>query len=115
MLKFYTAHHSYKGDDRIDITVKGQHPIGKIFAPTWDMVMGLKEERITWLEYCEKYADLMVKSLEEKPVEWISVIKYAKHPMTFVCFCKELKACHRWLLAGILQQRGAEYLGEREL
>ena len=112
--KYYTAQYRYSGADRVDITVKGQHPIGKIFAPTWNMVMGLKNSDIGWMEYCIEYADMMAKSCHDKPVEWMSILK-SNGPLTFVCFCKELQECHRWLLAGILQKMGAEYLGEREL
>ena len=46
-LKFYTAQYRYKGEDRMDITVKGQDPIGKMFAPTWAMVMGLKDGKLS--------------------------------------------------------------------
>ena len=41
-LKIYTAMYSYSSSDRLDITVQGKDPIGKIFAPTWGMVMEYK-------------------------------------------------------------------------
>jgi hypothetical protein len=39
----YTARYRYSGNDRLDITVKGKDPIGRIFAPSRKMVMGSKE------------------------------------------------------------------------
>jgi hypothetical protein len=69
-LQFYTAQYRYKGEDRLDITVKGKHSLGRIFAPTWDMVMGLKEGRIDWLTYCGQYSELMLKSYGENRGKW---------------------------------------------
>lgn len=40
---YITAQYRYSGNDRLDITVKGNDPIGKIFAPTWEMVRLYKE------------------------------------------------------------------------
>ncbi len=115
MLKVYTAQYRYSGPDRLDITVKGQDPMGKMFAPTWDMVMGLKDGKIDWLEYCELYSDLMLASYRKNQDQWDSLMG-SDQTITFVCFCANVKACHRGLLAEILKIMGwAEYLGEREL
>lgn len=37
-MDIWTAQYQYPGPHRLDITVKGQDPIGRLFAPTWDMV-----------------------------------------------------------------------------
>lgn len=113
-LKFYTAQYRYSGPDRLDITVKGQDPIGKMFAPTWAMVMGLKDGKLSWLDYCMKYADMMVESFIANQQKWLDMVNQ-EDTITFVCFCANPKSCHRHLLAVILQQLGAVYMGERKL
>jgi len=41
-MQLWTAQYRYPGPHRLDITVKGRDPIGKMFAPTWDMVKQYK-------------------------------------------------------------------------
>lgn len=50
-MKLYTAQYSYSQNDRLDITVKGKDPVGRVFAPTWKMVMQSKEGRLSWDDY----------------------------------------------------------------
>jgi hypothetical protein len=57
-LKLYTAKYRCSGSDRLDIIVKGKDPTGKFFAPTWKMVMGSKEGKISWNEYQQTYREL---------------------------------------------------------
>jgi uncharacterized protein YeaO (DUF488 family) len=110
-LKLYTASYRYSLNDRLDITVKGKDPVGKIFAPTWKMVMGSKEGRISWDEYKEMYRALMRKSYNQNKDVWNEVLN--REEVTLVCFCKSGESCHRYLLAEYLAKLGAEYLGER--
>ena len=37
--KVYTAQYRYSGLHRLDITVKGKDQVGRVFAPSWDMVI----------------------------------------------------------------------------
>ncbi len=46
--------HRYAQNDRLDNTVQGNDPVGRIFAPTWKMVMESKEGKISWDEYTQK-------------------------------------------------------------
>ena len=57
-MKLYTVQYRYFGPDRLDITVKGKNPTGKIFAPTWKMVMKTKSGEMTWEEYKQTYRDI---------------------------------------------------------
>jgi len=110
-MNFYTAHYSYRGTDRLDITVKGKDPIGRVFAPTWDMVMGYKNKKIDWDEYSRQYRNLMRKTYKECRQVWESIL--ARDEVTLVCFCRPDQNCHRFLLAGYFEKLGATYLGER--
>ena len=112
-VKLYTAQYRYSGNDRLDITVKGKDPVGRIFAPTWKMVMGSKEGIISWTEYQEMYREMMQASYRQHRDIWNSILN--RHEVTLVCFCKADSTCHRYLLADYLTKLGAEYMGERRL
>ena len=45
----------------LDTTAKAKGGQGKLFAPTWKMVMASKKGEITWDEYTKRYLDLMRK------------------------------------------------------
>ncbi len=101
----YTAQYRYTGKDRLDITVKGKDPIGKVFAPSWKMVMGSKDGKITWDEYSTMYNELMRESYTVHRKTWDEVLN--REEVSLVCFCKEGSQCHRYLLADYLGKLGA--------
>ena len=112
MLKIHTAQYRYSSSDRLDITVKGQDSIGKVFAPTWDMVSAYKKGKLKAASYTLLYSKLMKKSRKENPEIWKKVLKRKR--VTFVCFCKAGSFCHRVLLAEIFDKAGkGKYLGEK--
>lgn len=110
-MKLFTAHYRYSGSDRLDITVKGKDPVGHFFAPTWKMVMGSKEGKILWAEYQQMYREQMQKSYRENRDIWDNVL--GRDEVTLVCFCQSGGNCHRYLLAGYMENLGAEYMGDR--
>ena len=110
-MKLYTAQYRYSGDDRLDITIKGKDPIGRIFAPSWKMVMGSKEGKISWDEYQKMYRELMQNAYRQHRDTWDNILN--RDEVTLVCFCKSDPTCHRYLLADYFSKLGAEYLGER--
>jgi uncharacterized protein YeaO (DUF488 family) len=110
MLKVWTAQYKYEGKNRFDITVAtGVKP----FAPTWDMVSGYKDGKITEEEYTKQYMAKMRDSYNHRRDLWDWVIKQKE--LVLVCFCPAGAFCHRVLLANILVKLGAEYCGEIEL
>ena len=110
-MKLYTAQYQYSGNDRLDITIKGKDSIGKIFAPTWKMVMGSKEGKISWDEYKGMYKDLMRESYQQNRDIWDGILN--RDEVTLVCFCKASTNCHRYLLAEYFSKLGADYQGEK--
>lgn len=110
-MNLYTAQYKYSGDDRLDITVKGKDPIGKIFAPTWKMVMGSKEGQISWGQYKDMYRQLMRESYRQHQDIWNEVLN--RDEVTLVCFCGPGTDCHRYLLAEYMVKLGVAYMGER--
>lgn len=108
----YTAHYRYPGEDRTDITVKGQDPRGRHFAPTWEMVMGVKNGTMTEQEYINKYCDRLSR-LNTEIWEWL----FSQETRTLVCFCPKEAFCHRNILLNyILVQYGdrVKYMGWRD-
>ncbi|MCL6559472.1 MAG: hypothetical protein K6U74_11870 [Firmicutes bacterium] len=110
LVRVHTAQYNYRGEDRLDITVKSGD---KTFAPTWDMVMAYKSGKITQEEYTEMYYALMRRSYQNNRRRWEEVLAMDK--VVLVCFCRAGDFCHRLLLAGILEKLGAEYCGEINL
>ena len=92
-MKLYSAQYRYTGPDRLDITVKGKDPVGKLFAPTWKMVMGSKEGKITWSEYKEMYKELMRESYSQHKDVWGEILN--REEVTLVCICQSGTDCHR--------------------
>lgn len=113
MLKVYTAQYRYSGHDRLDITVKGKDMLGQFFAPTWDMVTGLKNGKINEDRYERDYRELMLESWNKFQHKWQELL--AREEVTLVCFCSPGAFCHRLLLASYLERSGAVHMGERNL
>lgn len=90
MITLYTAHYRYAGLDRFDITVKGNDPLGKYFAPAWEMVMNYKKGIFTEQQYVEQYIPI----LQKLPLNIINEF-LTPQERTLVCFCKENAFCHR--------------------
>jgi uncharacterized protein YeaO (DUF488 family) len=107
MLTVYTAQYRYSGNNRLDITVKGQDPIGKHFAPTWDMVMGYKNGSVSKKEYIVQYLNILKKV--DKSI-WENILN--RDEVVLVCFCSSKDFCHRKVLAKVLERKGAIYTGE---
>ncbi|MFW5962556.1 MAG: DUF488 family protein [bacterium] len=110
MLRVKTSHITYRGDNRLDITVKSGSKLGKVFAPSWDMVMGYKKGKISKDEYTKKYYERMRRSYVKETEKWNELL--AKKEIVLCCYCKKGDFCHRLLLADILVKLGAVYEGE---
>jgi hypothetical protein len=111
----YTAQYRYSGQDRLDITVKGDDPIGKIYAPTWDMVKGVKAGTMSEEEYINKYYDLLIVRAGTNTVDMHHLVETVKlMDITVVCFCPAGTFCHRHLMVTFFQHNWSIlYGGER--
>jgi len=114
-MDIYTAQLRYSGPDRLDITVKGQDPFGKYFAPTWPMVRGLKNKTLSEEDYTKRYHELL---MAVGPAIWSALAIRLKTAgsITLVCYCSSGAFCHRLILADVMEKMGlGEYKGERKL
>ena len=111
----YTAQYRYSGQDRLDITVKGNSPAGKIYAPTWDMVSWLKKGKISEGQYTESYYKMLLERWEVAGSEMLNLVEMVKdRDLTVVCFCPSGNFCHRHLLVKFFQHNwDVVYGGER--
>jgi uncharacterized protein YeaO (DUF488 family) len=109
--RIYTCHIGrYKGEYGLDITVKSASGSAKAFAPTWDMVNGLKSGKLTWEAYTVAYLTKMRESYKTNRAAWDELL--SREVVVLLCYCAEWTRCHRWLLAHMLEKCGAEFMGE---
>jgi uncharacterized protein YeaO (DUF488 family) len=118
-LLVHTARISYGGPDRLDITRKGNHELGVLFAPSdallWPYVAKRREGVETQEDfdaYREAFTVEMRRSYVKYRVQWHVLL--ARESVTLVCFCTDPQRCHRRLVAGMLVKLGAIYEGERD-
>jgi uncharacterized protein YeaO (DUF488 family) len=74
----------------------------KCFAPSWDMVLGVKSGELTEDEYTKLYKRKMLDSIKTNPSRWAEVLKMES--VAVACYCTNGAFCHRYILAEILQQ-----------
>ena len=118
-MDIYTAQYKYSGDDRVDITVKGDQYPGNILAPTWEMVRGLQKQKLTQWDYTTQYFSLLIHRSWVMSAMFQSAMRDLTTPreqMTLVCFCPSGEFCHRILAARMLENMGVgKYIGERQI
>lgn len=107
MMDIYTARVNYDGDDRLDITRMGRHPVGIALAPSWAALGPYLAKRkdgdldlADWQAYRGLYLDEMRFSYRRNRIHWEQIL--AMPVVTLVCFCVDPMRCHRTIAAEIL-------------
>lgn len=104
-----------KGAQLIDSTVKSGY---QFLAPSWDIVMGVKNDQITEEQYTEVYERMMDNSIANQRLKWEELIRQGT--IAVACYCTAGKFCHRHLivprLEGLCRNAGIafEHAGEIE-
>ena len=96
----------------LDVTIKSGN---KLFSPTWDMVNGVKSNKITPKEYTKLYYQMMRISYKEHQTEWDELFNHHRNlPRILGCYCKYNTFCHRYLLKDILLKcyKKSFYMGD---
>ena len=118
-MKIYTAQYNYSGDDRLDITVKGNTSPGSVLAPTWEMVRGLQQGKLNQWDYTIKYFSLLMSRIYASGYVYrvqLEEIVTNRQQLTLVCFCPSGQFCHRILAAHMLENMGyGKYIGEWQI
>lgn len=102
MCRVCTGRVSYSGKDGLDITVKSGKGIGTVFAPTWDMVMGVKQGRITEAEYTEQFLNLLRERYRRDEAAFTEVLN--REQIVLLCYCRAGVFCHRHLVVDVLEK-----------
>ncbi len=106
-MDIYTSRVGVDDKDALDITVKSGD---KVFAPTWDMVMGYKNGKIDEDEYRESYVSMMRDSYIENTYRWLELLD--RNRVVLQCYCSIGSFCHRYILAELLEECGGNYIGK---
>lgn len=118
MLAIYTSTVAYAGDDRLDISRAGGHPLGVLLAPSWPLLEGaLKARRAGTLTYARwvRYADEYAREVTPHAAAVLDALR-EQASVTLCCHCREGQ-CHRTVAARLLVAASggaATYEGERE-
>ena len=87
--------------------------MGKLFAPTWPMVMGLKNGSTTKEQYTQAYNGILNNIFTGPAITSVLEDLAKAGRITLVCYCHPGDFCHRTLLAQYLQKMAwGTYMGE---
>ncbi len=102
----------------LDITVKSGQGLGRLLAPTWDMVMGIKRGTLSQADYTESYLHLLRTRYRDDKAGFIQLLTPANGELNIACYCGPYSFCHRYIAVEVLQKIGqahgisVEYGGE---
>ncbi len=115
MCIIYTSRIAYRGADRLDATVKSGEGLGKLLAPTWELVVGIKRHNThdsdsRWLKYApltrEQYIDgyfaLLRTRYQADASGFLELL--CRERIVICCYCAAGAGtfCHRHLAVDIL-------------
>jgi hypothetical protein len=91
----------------LDTTVKSGAGLGKILAPTWDIVMGVKDGHITPEQYTGRYLELLRQRFRRNKQEFLEILQHDQ--VTLLCYCRPGDFCHRHLAVDVLEKISARH------
>jgi hypothetical protein len=101
ILQVGTAQMGVPHEDALNITVKSaDSDAGRFLAPTWDMVMGHKESRLTDAEYVDRYLGLLRLRWLRNPQPLRKLLQ--RDSVVLKCYCAEGAFCHRHIAVEVL-------------
>lgn len=86
-----------KGVVGIDTTVKLSSGTARAFAPTWDMVIGIKGGSLSEEAYTQLYKGILA-CIPREVWRWLHTQGEQTGEVTVLCFCPNGKFCHTLLL-----------------
>lgn len=107
----------YTGADALDITHKSATGPGIVFAPSTRLLRRYHPRwggTFVWNSYLSEYIKELESrvALDRTSVDQVLALK----TVTLLCYCKDVKVCHRIAAAHwLVEYGGAVYLGERDL
>lgn len=92
------------GIELVDTTIKSGF---KHLAPSWDMVMGVKDGTLSEELYTDTYLKLLQERYSDDPEPFMSLL--TPEPKALTCYCRAFKFCHRKLLLDFLKGVAEEH------
>jgi hypothetical protein len=107
-MRIYTAQIGRGGSGLIlDTTVKSGAGLGKVLAPTWDIVLGVKKGHLSPAEYEVIYLNLLRERFKRSKEAFLEIL--AQEECTLACYCRSGAFCHRHLAVNVLEKIAAHY------
>ena len=107
-MRIYTAQIGRGGSGLIlDTTVKSGAELGKVLAPTWDIVWGVKRGKLSPEEYEVIYLNLLRERFRVNKDAFLEIL--AHDEITATCYCRAGAFCHRHLAVNVLEKIAAHY------
>lgn len=97
----YTGQIGHIQGPYLDITVKSGQGLGKLLAPTWEMVMGVKRGTLSETAYREQYLDLLRSRYRQDRAGFVRLLS---EDVVLGCYCRPHSFCHRYLAVGVLEK-----------
>jgi len=83
----------------LDVTVKSAKGIGRLFAPTWEMVRGVKDGTMPISSYSTRYRDIYLAALASGAVDRLLALVDGCDELVLLCYCPvDGRFCHTLLL-----------------
>jgi uncharacterized protein YeaO (DUF488 family) len=114
----YTGRISLKSHPAaVDTTMKSGSGVGRVFAPTKQLVFGHKAGQgdsrfqswkpLTDAEYTMQYLDLLRSRFRQNPQPFRNLLE--REEVILLCYCKAHGFCHRYILAETVLPKCARY------
>jgi hypothetical protein len=81
-----------------DVTVKSARPEHRCMAPTWEMVMGVKQGKLSTTEYSRRYQAILEQNKEKIWKLLSDEALSGTAVLVFQCYCRDNAFCHTYLL-----------------
>ena len=91
----------------LDTTVKSGAGLGKILAPTWDIVWGVKKARISEQEYETRYLEILRERYKQNKAAFLAIL--AAEEVTLACYCHTGAFSHRHIAVNVLEKIAAHH------
>ncbi len=106
-----TSRVGFQGLGSLDITVKSATSLGRVLAPTWAMVGGVKGwggyEVLSIEQYTQRYYDLLRERFRQNGQAFLDIL--AQEQTCILCYCRPNVFCHRHLAVDILERIAQRY------
>lgn len=100
MVTVFTSRIGYSGSGALDTTVKSATGLGRVLAPTWALVGGLKGwcgyEALIPQAYTARYYALLRARYQTNRQPFLAILQ--QEQVVLLCYCRAHTFCHRHIV-----------------